>query len=146
MLIGGIALIAIGTAAVAAAVNVPLLLFVVTVISFGTILARPGEQTVSASLADPIARGSYFGVAALSVAIGGGLGNLSGGLIYDYGEHVDHPELPWIIFGIVGAVTVTGLWRIRAAVNRAGDTERTRGAGPVAVGAKPAERAVQASR
>ena len=119
MLVGGIAFIAAGTALIAAAVNVPALLLVVAVISFGTILARPGEQTVSAGLADPIARGSYFGVAALSVAIGGGFGNLTGGLIYDYGERIDRPELPWIVFGLVGAATVAGLWHIRDAISQA---------------------------
>jgi DHA1 family multidrug resistance protein-like MFS transporter len=131
MLIGGIALIAIGTTLVAAAVNVPALLLVVTVISFGTILARPGEQTVSAGLADPIARGSYFGVAALSVAFGGGLGNLTGGLIYDYGKHVGRPELPWLVFGLVGAVTVIGLWHIRDAVARAHLKMRARSETPL---------------
>lgn len=128
MLIVGIGLITLGTIAVAGAETVPLLLLCVVVISFGTILARPGEQTVSASLADPVARGSYFGVAALSVAIGGGLGNLSGGLIYDFGENVGHRELPWFIFGIVGVATVAGLWHIRAAVQNANVEVRARSA------------------
>lgn len=119
MLILGIGLITLGTVAVAGAVNVPLLLLCVVLISFGTILARPGEQTVSADLADPIARGSYFGVAALSVAFGGGLGNLFGGLIYDFGENVGVQELPWFVFGVVGIATVAGLWRIRDAVRLA---------------------------
>jgi DHA1 family multidrug resistance protein-like MFS transporter len=126
MLVGGVALIALGTTLVAAAVNVPALLATVVVISFGSILARPGEQTVSAGLADPVARGSYFGVAALSVAIGGGFGNLTGGLIYDYGERVGRPELPWFVFGAVGAVTVIGLWHIRRAVARANSEMRAK--------------------
>jgi MFS family permease len=70
-------------------------------------------------MASPTARGSYFGVAALSLAIGGGLGNFAGGFIYDYGVKSGQPALPWLIFLAVGAVAVAGLWRIRAKVSTA---------------------------
>ena len=30
-----------------------------------------------------------------AIIILGGLGNLTGGLIYDYGERIDRPEMPW---------------------------------------------------
>jgi DHA1 family multidrug resistance protein-like MFS transporter len=126
MLILGTLLIVVGMAAIAIAVNVPLLLACVVIMSFGMILSRPGEKIVSANLADPAARGSYLGVASLSLAIGGGLGNLTGGLIYDLGERIDHPELPWIIFGLIGLATVTGLWQIRGSVQRAHNTMQAR--------------------
>lgn len=121
MLLLGIGLLAAGLLAMAVAVNTAALLAGVVVLSIGTILARPGEQIVSAGLADPAARGSYFGVAALSLAIGGGLGNFAGGYVYDYGERVDRPELPWLVFALVGAVAVAGLWRLRFAVAAKGD-------------------------
>ena len=116
MLVLGIALTVIGMVAVGLAAGVPALLAAVAVISLGTVLCRPGEQTVTANLADPAARGSYFGVAALSLAIGGGLGNFAGGVIYDYGETVDRPELPWLVYGLVGAAAAAGLWRMRGRV------------------------------
>lgn len=119
MLIAGVALVATGMGLVAVSTTVPLLLGSVVVISLGQILTRPGEQTVSAGLASPAARGSYFGVAALSLAIGGSLGNFTGGLIYDYGDSTGHPEIPWIVFMIVGLLTCAGLWRIRASVTEA---------------------------
>lgn len=119
MLLFGTLLIVIGMAAVAVSFNVPLLLTCVVIMSFGMILSRPGEKIVSANLADPAARGSYLGVASLSLAIGGGLGNLTGGLIYDLGERIDHPELPWIVFGLIGFATIAGLWRLRPSVERA---------------------------
>jgi len=128
MLIFGIGLTALGMGLVASAINVPLLLGCVFIISMGTILSRPGEQIVSAGMADPAARGSYFGVAALSLAIGGGLGNFAGGYIYDYGQRTSRPELPWFIFAIVGAITVSGLWRIRSAVQVASKERERRDA------------------
>ena len=113
MLVVGIVVTVFGMVAVGLAASVPALLLCVGVISIGTVLCRPGEQTVTANLADPAARGSYFGVAALSLAVGGGLGNFAGGVIYDYGELVNRPELPWLVYGLVGAAAAFGLWRLR---------------------------------
>ena len=45
---------------------------------------------------NPVALGSYFGVASLAVAFGGGLGNYAGGVLYDVGEHLRMPALPWL--------------------------------------------------
>jgi DHA1 family multidrug resistance protein-like MFS transporter len=117
MLIIGTLLTAVGMALVGLAANVPALLLCVFVISLGSVLVRPGEQTVTANLAAPAARGSYFGFAALSLAIGGGLGNYTGGLIYDYGERAGLPALPWLIYCVVGLVSAAGLWRLRAVID-----------------------------
>jgi len=117
MLVLGIVLTALGMGLVGTASNVAALLACVFVISLGSVLVRPGEQTVTAGLAVPAARGSYFGVAALSLAIGGGLGNYTGGLIYDYGERANLPALPWLIYCGVGIAAAAGLWRLRSAVS-----------------------------
>lgn len=115
-LIVGIVLTAVGMALVGTASTIPVLLACVVVISLGTVIVRPGEQTVTAGLADPVARGSYFGVASLSLAIGGGLGNYAGGVIYDYGERAGLPAIPWLTYGAVGGLAAIGLWRLREAV------------------------------
>ncbi len=47
--------------------------------SLGTVLVLPSSQTVIADVANPRARGAYFGVSSLSLAIGGGLGHICGG-------------------------------------------------------------------
>lgn len=146
MLVLGIGLIAAGMGAVALATNVPVLFACVLLISFGTILSRPGEQMVCAGMADPAARGSYFGVAALSLAIGGGVGTYAGGLIYDFGEHSDRPALPWLTFLIVGAITVAGLWRIRSSIHGSGDRERFQNTETGGSAAKGTGLAVQESR
>jgi DHA1 family multidrug resistance protein-like MFS transporter len=86
------------------------LLLAVVVYSLGIVLARPSEQTVAAGLANPVALGSYFGVAALAVAFGGGLGSYAGGLLYDLGSSLGLPTLPWLVFTLIGLIAAAGLW------------------------------------
>ena len=116
MLVAGVALTAVGMGAVAGVASVPALLACVFVLSIGTILARPAEQTVAAGLADPAARGAYFGAGALSLAVGGGLGNVVGGVVYDLGQRLGVPALPWLVFAVVGLAAAFGLGRMGAAV------------------------------
>ena len=63
-----------------------------------------------ANLASPQARGTYFGVAALSLAVGGGLGNYLGGTFVDLGRSLDAPALPWALFFLIGGGTALALW------------------------------------
>lgn len=86
------------------------LLFAVLIYSLGVVLVRPSEQVVVAGLANPIALGSYFGVAGLAVAFGGGLGNYAGGVLFDLGRSMGIPALPWLVFAGIGFIAATGLW------------------------------------
>ncbi|CAA9556983.1 MAG: hypothetical protein AVDCRST_MAG59-2233 [uncultured Thermomicrobiales bacterium] len=108
-LVLGVAATAIGLLAIGFAPGVPVLLAAVFLFSLGTTLVRPNEQTVAAALADRRALGSYFGVAALSIAIGGGLGNVAGGYLYDLGQSLDRPALPWVVCALVGFASAAGL-------------------------------------
>ncbi|NLU16898.1 MAG: multidrug efflux MFS transporter MdtH [Serratia liquefaciens] len=76
----------------------------------GSIIAEPARETLSASLADPRARGSYMGFSRLGLALGGALGYTGGGWMYDTGHAVGMPELPWILLGIVGLITLFALY------------------------------------
>jgi DHA1 family multidrug resistance protein-like MFS transporter len=109
ILIVGMALMALGLAAVAAATSMPLLLGCVTIFTLGSILATPTQQSVTASLADPRALGTYFGVNALALAFGGALGNFSGGLLNDAARDLGLPALPWLTFGLLGLGAAIGL-------------------------------------
>ena len=111
LLIAGTAVIALGLLAVGVATGTPGVLIAAAVFSLGAVLARPGQETITANLADPAARGTYFGVAALSLAVGGGLGNYLGGVIYDLGG--DGASLPWIIYAAIALFSATGLWLLR---------------------------------
>lgn len=106
----GMLLMAFGLGAVAFAQNTPQLIACVVLNVTGTLLAMPSQQTASAELANPLALGAYFGVGALSLAFGGGIGNLAGGYLYDLGQSLAWPQLPWIVFWVVGVITGSGLF------------------------------------
>ncbi|QXX94675.1 multidrug efflux MFS transporter MdtH [Serratia marcescens] len=76
----------------------------------GSIIAEPARETLSASLADPRARGSYMGFSRLGLALGGALGYTGGGWMYDTGRAMNVPELPWLLLGAVGFATLLALY------------------------------------
>ncbi|MGE4800826.1 multidrug efflux MFS transporter MdtH [Yersinia hibernica] len=76
----------------------------------GSIIAEPARETLSASLADSRARGSYMGFSRLGLALGGALGYTGGGWMYDTGRTLAMPELPWFLLGIIGLITLMGLY------------------------------------
>lgn len=110
MLVAGMLLMACGLGAIALVHTTPLLLAAVALYVCGSLLALPSQQTASAELANPLALGSYFGVGALSLAVGGGVGNLAGGYLYDLGQTLNWPALPWLVFWLVGLATSAGLF------------------------------------
>jgi DHA1 family multidrug resistance protein-like MFS transporter len=109
-LIVGVVATAIGLALIGLSRDTLTLMLAVLVYSLGIVLARPTDQIVAASLANPVALGSYFGVASLAVAFGGGLGNYAGGILYDLGGRVGAPALPWLVFAAIGIIAAVGLW------------------------------------
>jgi MFS family permease len=110
---------AIGLGGVAFVGSVPALLLCVALFSIGALLASPSQQTVTAGFSNPAALGSYFGVNALALALGGGLGNYSGGLLYGLGKDRSMPALPWLIFCAVGVCAALGMGLLhRRQVNR----------------------------
>lgn len=106
----GVALMALGLALLALVRSMPTLLLCVACFSCGVLLATPSQQTVTAELANPARAGSYFGVNALALALGGGFGNYSGGLLYGLGQQWQVPALPWLTFSVVGGGVAVGLW------------------------------------
>ncbi|HDL7480719.1 TPA: multidrug efflux MFS transporter MdtH [Yersinia enterocolitica] len=76
----------------------------------GSIIAEPARETLSASLADSRARGSYMGFSRLGLALGGALGYTGGGWMYDTGRMLEMPELPWFLLGVIGLITLVGLY------------------------------------
>jgi DHA1 family multidrug resistance protein-like MFS transporter len=109
-LIVGVVTTAVGLVLIGFSRDTISLLLAVVVYSMGLVLSRPSEQTVAAGLANPVALGSYFGVAALAVAFGGGLGSYAGGLLYDLGSRLGLPSLPWLVFATIGLIAASGLW------------------------------------
>jgi MFS transporter, DHA1 family, multidrug resistance protein len=88
------------------------------VLGFGGVIATPNIQTTTAGLADPKLLGSYFGVNALSLAFGGGLGNLIGGTLYQTSLQLERPWLPWVVFAGVGFLCTLGLAFLNASMQQ----------------------------
>lgn len=113
------------------ATTFPQLLACVALYSLGTMLVYPLQQTLTARLAPPALVGSYFGFSAISLGLGGAVGNFMGGVLVDFGKQVGFLPLPWLILLLIGLLTALGLrWALRDiptqaqidARNRARDT------------------------
>jgi MFS transporter, DHA1 family, multidrug resistance protein len=109
----GLGLMAVGLGSIAFVSSITGLLVCVAVFSFGGLIASPVQQIITARMADPRALGSYFGVSALALAFGGGLGNYFGGVLYGFGQH-GLPWLPWFTALLVGLISMTGLLLLHA--------------------------------
>ncbi len=86
--------------------TLPTLLILISLFYMGSIIAEPARETLSASLADARARGSYMGFSRLGLA----LGYSGGGWLFDTGHRLHMPELPWFMLGIIGLLTLATLY------------------------------------
>jgi MFS transporter, DHA1 family, multidrug resistance protein len=109
-LVLGMAIMALAMSSIAATQTFFALLLCIACFSIGNLIATANQSTVIAGMAQPDERGSYFGVSALALAIGGSLGNLLGSALYGVSTSNDTPALPWLIIGGVGAASTLGLW------------------------------------
>ena len=111
IMVAGMAIMALGLGLVAFVGALWPLVACTVVYAIGNLLAQPPLQTVTARLVNPIALGSYFAIGAYALAIGGGLGNISGGALFEVAATSDLYALPWLTFGAVGAITAVGfIW------------------------------------
>ncbi|BDP40549.1 MFS transporter [Deinococcus aetherius] len=95
------------------------LLACVALYSLGTMIVYPTQQTLTARLAPPGVTGSYFGFSAISLGVGGALGNVLGGSLTDMGTRLGLPLLPWLTLMAVGGVTALGLrWALQEVPGR----------------------------
>jgi MFS transporter, DHA1 family, multidrug resistance protein len=114
----GMGLMAFGIGSLAFASNIVFFLASVTLLSFGGVIATPNIQTTTAELANPKLLGSYFGVNALALAFGGGLGNLVGGTLYQTSLQLERSWLPWLVFSSVGFLCAVGLVFLNASTQQ----------------------------
>ncbi|ACS85968.1 multidrug efflux MFS transporter MdtH [Musicola paradisiaca] len=90
--------------------HIRLLLLLIGIFYLGSIIAEPARETLSASLSDARARGSYMGFSRMGLALGGALGYSGGGWLFDMGKSLNQPALPWCMLGIVGMLTLAALY------------------------------------
>lgn len=50
-----------------------------------------------------------MGFSRLGLAIGGAIGYIGGGWLFDLGKSAHQPELPWMMLGIIGIFTFLAL-------------------------------------
>lgn len=112
-LILGVLIMALGLLSIAFVGHITGLLICVAIYAMGRLLASPSQQTVAAHLSNPAVLGSYFGVSSLALALGGSMGNVAGGLMYEYAQRIQFPMLPWLVSGGIGMLCVAGLLWMR---------------------------------
>jgi len=105
----GVALMALATGAIALVDSFAGLLACVAGYALGAVMTRPTQQTLIAGLADARALGTFLGVSSLSLAVGGGLGNIAGGWLMDVAAATGRAWLPWATFCAVGLCSALGL-------------------------------------
>lgn len=109
MLLAGIATMTAGAAIVAFAADFPVFLAGIAVFALGAVLTRPSQQTLIADMAHAQALGTFLGVSSLSLAIGGGLGNVVGGWLVEPAQWSRWPWLAGSLFLLVGFATCLAL-------------------------------------
>ncbi|HSD82941.1 MAG TPA: MFS transporter [Anaerolineae bacterium] len=109
-LVCGLGIMSLAMSSIAVTQTFLALLLCIAAFSVGNLIAAANQSTVIAGMAQPEARGSYFGVSAVALAIGGGLGNLLGSALYGASTTNGLPAVPWLIIGGVGAISTLGLW------------------------------------
>lgn len=109
MLAGGLAVMAFGAAVTAFAPNFAVFLCGVATFALGAIVTRPSQQTMIANMANPQALGAFLGVSSLSLAIGGGIGNVVGGWLVEPAQQQHWPWLTGTVLLVVGIATSVAL-------------------------------------
>ena len=120
LLAAGVGSMALGLGLMSFTTDPLSILLCTSVFAFGNLLAAPSQQTLIASLTPPERAGTYLGVAALPLAIGGFLGNALGGVLFDVGKHLHFAALPWTIFFVIGSITALLIGQFRTGA--AGDS------------------------
>jgi len=108
----GSAGVALSLASISLANGLLAMLASVAVMAAARCLIEPIMNTTIASIASNAGGGmlaSYFGFSALSIAIGGSVGQLLGGWLFDVSQARGMPALPWITLGIIGLIVTTTL-------------------------------------
>jgi DHA1 family multidrug resistance protein-like MFS transporter len=109
ILVVGMCLIALGMGTIGIW-SLPLLVVLsASVYALGDLLYQPTQYTLVSDLARSDMLASYFGFAAFALAIGGGAGNVLGGIVFDIALARGEPGIVWYGYGMVGLVIAAGL-------------------------------------
>jgi len=110
-IIGGVVVTVISFAIYLAAATGWVVVMAILVFSVGEMLASPRSKEYAGRIAPPAKVGMYMGYFYWCVALGNLFGGLLSGVAYQhFGPHgVDRPDLMWILFAALAAVTAVTL-------------------------------------
>jgi MFS transporter, DHA1 family, multidrug resistance protein len=109
----GLGLVGVGAAPVAAALTLGVVVF-----TLGQVLCQPMMNTLVSRFADGDRIASFFGVNGLALAVGGVIGNVGGGALYQLaGSRPEYAWVPWLVFG-AWSVAVAALYARRRPTSR----------------------------
>jgi DHA1 family multidrug resistance protein-like MFS transporter len=90
----------------------------VVVFTLGQVLCQPMMNTLVSRFADGDRIASFFGVNGLALAVGGVIGNVGGGALYQLaGSRPEYAWVPWLVFG-AWSVAVAALYARRRPTSR----------------------------
>jgi DHA1 family multidrug resistance protein-like MFS transporter len=101
-LASGLAASGIGYLLMGAAGGVFGLVLALAVLALGRMLTEPTYNELVTELSPPGSVATYVGLGYLGLGIGGALGNLSGGLLFDLATRLDSLWVPWLVYGLLG--------------------------------------------
>jgi DHA1 family multidrug resistance protein-like MFS transporter len=86
-------------------------------LAVAAVLGQPAMDALVGALAPADARASAYGFAALSFGVGGAVGQVLGGWSWSLWQQ-GAPTLPWLLFTLIGFLTLTALYVLRKDVGR----------------------------
>ena len=98
----GLAALGTGYLLVGATLGAGVVVVAVGVLALGRMLIEPTYNELVTQLSPPGKVGTYVGLGYLGLGIGGALGNLSGGLLFDLAKALDSLWVPWLLYGLLG--------------------------------------------
>ena len=97
-----------------------LMLINVFLYALGTMIAVPNMVEMVPHFAPKEMVGAYYGFNGYSVAIGGSLGQIAGGWVYDVSKQLQMDWMPWSLCLLVGLIVAWQLFRMEQASNPIG--------------------------
>jgi DHA1 family multidrug resistance protein-like MFS transporter len=98
----GLAASSIGYLAVGAAGGVLGLVAAMGLFALGRMLTEPTYSELITELSPPGSVATYAGLGFIGLGIGGALGNVTGGLLFDLAAGMGSLWLPWLVYGLIG--------------------------------------------